>query len=188
MQRNIGSLDQPPEKYLEGYPIYFSKNVSSITAIRDKEELFGWSIVENQLQTAEEGQIYLYIDGASDDPFGHWVFECGIFLPLYCILKKHIPSVKLLSFNPKKYKQIFYTGFDVNESDITGELVPNNVVLFTQWNSLGDHIPERRDRFLYYARAFYHALVSKMPRLEKPISFLYLPRGIKENYKSRLRD
>lgn len=187
MQRRIGSLDIPPEKYIEGYPIYIAENVKTINAIRDKEEYFGWSIEEANGGISETTQICLYVDGAHDDPFGHWVFECGIFLPLYCVIKRHIPNLRLLSYNPKKYKTIFYKAYDIDESDIVSKLDEKNVVFFTQWNSLGDHIPERRDRFLQHVRLFYDTLISKMPPLSKPTSLLYLPRGIKENYKSNDR-
>jgi hypothetical protein len=129
----------------------------------------------------------LYIDGKADEPFGHWVFESGIFLPLYHRLKKQYPLLRLLSMNSKKYKQIFYNGFRLNQEDISSEVEKTNTVIFVQWNSLGDHSIPRRYEFLNHAQSFYESLVTPKEKIKKSIDILYLPRGTKENYKSNDR-
>ena len=70
-----------------------------------------------------------------NDPFGHWVFEVAVFLPLFHILKSKYPTLKLLSFNPKRYNDIFYKGFGIIDEDIVSCLPTENTVIFTEWNS-----------------------------------------------------
>jgi hypothetical protein len=162
--------------------LYFVENVVSIEAIHDKEEKFGWLATVSEHQKTSLEHYYLYIDGAPNDPFGHWVFESGIFLPLFFLLKKQYPLLQLFSFNPKKYKQIFYNSFGIDTNSVAYALEKNNTVIFTQWNSLGDHNTQRRELFRQYSRNFYESLVPRGMSLEKPIDILYLPRGKNENF------
>jgi hypothetical protein len=187
MQHRIGSLDQPPETLFEGYPLYFAQNVVSIEAIHDKEETFGWLTTVSENQTSSPEHYYLYIDGKPDEPFGHWVFESGIFLTLFFLLKKQYPSLQLLSFNPKKYKQVFYNSLGLDSNSVVYTLQPKNTVIFTQWNSLGDHDIQRGKLFRHYSRGLYDLLVGHALPFAKPIDILYLPRGVNENYKSNDR-
>jgi hypothetical protein len=187
MSRRIGSLDEEPSEKLEDYSLYFAHNVRSIEAIFDNEEKFGWMVKEDNKDVEHIPFYYLYIDGKPDDPFGHWVFECGIYLPLFFLLKKKYSSLRIFSKNPKKYKEIFYNAFGIEGREISSDLESNNTVIFTQWNSLGDHSFPRRNEFLKHAQSFYNHLVPQGANLQKPIDILYLPRGTKENFKSNDR-
>jgi hypothetical protein len=183
MQRRIGAIDEQTNTMLGKYPLYFAHNVLSIESIHDREEKFGWLITESERKEDTSMNYYFYIDGKADDPFGHWVFESAIYLPLFFLLKKEYPSLRLLSMNPKKYKDVFYKGFGLEPHDISLILEPTNIVIFTQWNSLGDHNVLRRELFLDSARSFYTSLVPHSLALPKSIDILYLPRGSKENFK-----
>jgi hypothetical protein len=103
------------------------------------------------------------------------------------MLKREYPGLRLLSMNPKKYKQIFYNGLGIDVSEVVSHLDPNNTVIFTQWNSLADHDTKKRGEFLLFAQRFYRSLVSPLREIQKTIDILYLPRGIKENFKSNDR-
>lgn len=182
MQRRIGAIGQEPDTFVEEYPIYFTKNVTHIEAINDKEQEFGWNVTEKELDTTGEQQIYLYLDGQFNDPFGHWVFEVGIYLPLFSLLKQQYPTLKLLNLNPKRYKDVFYKGFGLTPDDLASSFSDKNTIIFTQWNSLGDHIPYRSELFMQYIKRFWNGLVSSHVPLQKTINLLYLPRGSKENF------
>jgi hypothetical protein len=187
MQRRIGSLNQQPDTNLEGYPLYFSHNVSHIEPIHDTEGTFGWLITELEKNNTPPLNYYFYIDGKSDEPFGHWVFESGIFLPLFFLLKKQYPSLRILSLNPKKYKDIFYKGFGIDNTEIVSTIEANNTVIFTQWNSLADHNVTRRNEYRTFLDSFYKSLIYPLEKVNKTIDILYLPRGVQENYKSNDR-
>jgi hypothetical protein len=181
MQRRIASLDDIPTSILDDYPLYLAYNVTSIEPVMNSDARFGWLVTESERSVSEH--LYLYLDGAADDPFGHWVFESGIFLPLFHRLKTRYPTIHLFSTNPKQYKEVFYKGFGIDTTDVVSAVEANNTVIFTQWNSLGDHDITRRTKYCIFLDSFYKSLISPLGNVDKTIDILYLPRGVKENFK-----
>ena len=100
------------------------KNVISYT-YEDK-----WIINATNTKDNTNETYYLIIDTKFNDAFAHWVYESGLYLLLYNKLKKIYPNIKLhLGYN-RKYKKIFCEYFNIFDSDIVYDFLPNNTCIF----------------------------------------------------------
>jgi len=72
---------------------------------------------------------YMCIDTLYNDAFGHWVYESGIYLPLFLKIKQKYPSLKLYLNNYKNYKKIFCNYFDINDDDVVYDLHNSNICI-----------------------------------------------------------
>jgi len=132
----------------------------------------------------------LIIDTKYHDAFVHWVFESGIYLPFFIILKKKYPDLKLYSREFKKYKKLFYDFFQISSEDIIYELSPTSEYIFPlPISSL--NIKELNETWKIQFDIFLAHLTCGISNgnlsPEKSISTIFLPRQKKENYKGNDR-
>lgn len=66
--------------------------------------------------------VYFALDDLYDDAFGHWIFECAVFLDYWTELKSLFPQIRLLLRQKKRYKNLFLPVFGVS---------PENVVYYS---------------------------------------------------------
>jgi hypothetical protein len=129
---------------------------------------------------------YLIIDTLSHEAFFHWVAECAIYLPLFTILKRKYPTLKLYLKAFKTYKKIFCDFFHINQSDIVYNLVPSNICIFPMpISSL--NINTIDDRWKQQVDYLIHELTLKCADNPKNIQSILLPRQNKENFKNNDR-
>ena len=174
----IGGIDQLPSLTLEGYALYEVDNVRSITI--ENTPRYGWDVTHDPTLYGNIKEYYLYIDGYYDEGFSHWIFESSYYLPMLSKLREFYPTLKILSFRKKGYKDCVYRAFDLTENDIVYEIKEKrNKVFFFQGSSLADHT--KTDLYMNHVYRYYNKIISKCGPIQKDISVLYLPRGKKEN-------
>jgi hypothetical protein len=176
--KRVASIDQVPSFTLEGYPMYDVDNVSSITI--ENTPTYGWDVTHDPSLSGDIEEYYLYIDGYYDEGFSHWIFESSFYLPMVSKMREFYPSLKILSFRKKGYKDCVYRTFDLTENDIVYEIKEKrNKVFFFQGSSLADHT--KINIYMNHVSRFYNGITNKCGPIQKDISVLYLPRGKKEN-------
>jgi hypothetical protein len=176
--RYIGGIDELPSLTLDGYALYEENNVSSITI--ENTPKYGWDIMYEPTLRGDIKEYYLYIDGYYDEGFSHWIFESSFYLPMVAKLREFYPTLKILSFRKKGYKDCVYRAFELTENDIVYEIKEKrNKVFFFQGSSLADHT--KTDLYMNHVSRYYNAITSKCGPIQKDISVVYLPRGKKEN-------
>jgi hypothetical protein len=152
-------------------------NVTSISYIGDGK-LYGWNITVVPSTTGSV-QYYYILDTTNENAFSHWVYESALFIPEYLELLKKYPTCKLAIKSKKSYKTLLFKYYNVPLENIClfEEISDANTCFFHQYISLNDpNIPALfQNNVLRFKELF-----SSIPNT-KTISFLYLPRGIKEN-------
>lgn len=146
------------------------------------------SIHIQTLQPAKEEDPparFFALDCGENAAFGHWVYEALIYLPLYLDLKKKHPTIRLISKNPRKYKQLFFELFAVPAESVLHELPraeTPNIVYFHPVINLGAHglNPTVFDIHLERFISVVDSIVAK--RNPTRIPLLYMPRQTAENY------
>jgi hypothetical protein len=147
------------------------------------------------INTCTESESYpiLVINTKYHDAFVHWVFESGIYLPFFLILKKKYPNLKLYSKEFKKYKKLFYDFFQISSEDIIYELSPTSEYIFPlpisslNIEELNETWKIQFDVFLAKLTSYSINSISSNLSPEKSISTIFLPRQKKENYKGNER-
>jgi hypothetical protein len=99
------------------YKVYSIKNVKSYT----HSDLTVWSVETTPISDPGVQNMYFAFDTIYENAFGHWVFECAIYLPLYKLLRARIPNLKLYLKSAKTYKTLFCKYFDIHKDDVVYE-------------------------------------------------------------------
>jgi capsular polysaccharide biosynthesis protein len=187
------SFNDIPSYILEDYSIYEVKNVKSIKyhhKLFDKSMYpFGYDIELNETDNIVD-KYYFFVDTLFNDAFAHWVFESGIYIPLFKKLKEKYPSIVFYFKEIKYYKLALLKAFNINEC--VTEIEPNNIICFATYQSFHIFLPEYTQsndimidsKYISYLNKFYKLLVKIN---KKDIDILYLPRGNKENFKGNNR-
>ena len=90
------------------------------------ENFNSWHVITAAKNASHIKNIYFLLSTPFDNAFSHWVFECGIYLPLYKYLKSMYPEIKLYLKEFKCYKLLFCKYFNINEDDIVYTIDSNN--------------------------------------------------------------
>lgn len=152
------------------YKIYEVKNVFRYTY----SNFNSWELEVNESTSIEN--YYFIADTHAENAFGHWVAETGIYLPLFIILKRTYPNLKLVLRSEKVYKKLFCDFFGVK--DIVYSLEPNNLCFFpSPISALNDQ--DITDEFKKQTYIFRDCF---MPTSPIEHEFVILPRQIKENF------
>ena len=143
------------------------------------------------INTCTESYPILVINTTYHDAFVHWVFESGIYLPFYLLLKKKYPNLKLYSREFKKYKKLFYDFFQISSEDIIYDISSSSECFFPlpisslNIEELNETWKIQFDRFIVHLTSDDVKNNNLSP--EKSISTIFLPRQKKENYKGNER-
>jgi len=86
-----------------------------------------------------EISYYFIFDCPGSDAFAHWIYESFIFLPLYKLLKKEYPQLKICSSIKKKYVKNLFQFFEINENIYTEIESKNNICFFPHILCLNDN-------------------------------------------------
>lgn len=179
MSRVIAENNVEPSFMIDDYSFYVQNGVKTIN-IQHRNH-YGWDIEYENIEDKDVEVIYYYIDGIYDEAFPHWTLESGIYLHIFSKLKELYPSIKLLSFRNKNFKQIEYAAYNIDSSEISNKIeTPNNKIVFIKCCSQADHT--ECELYLTHVRRWYNYLKSLKPVVKKDIEILYLPRGTLENY------
>lgn len=129
-----------------------------------------------------ETKYYFCIDLFIDSAFSHWVFESGIYLPIYKTLLNKYPTLKLTLKHPRKYKKIFCDFFDIPDSCIEYKFddTTNTICLFPNPISSLNY-PEIPDEYKLQLN-YFMSLFSYCHENNKTTDILLLPRQKQENY------
>lgn len=162
-----------------------------------------YNIVNTNPNIDDISFIYLSLDTKEgSNCVGHWIWECGLFLPLIKDLqKKSNFPIKILLNNYKRYKINIIKDFDFDEKDI---VYSNNLTCDGKTWQENYVIPEEKFFVMYVPNFFYlwhhHSTIENIYFLntidlfrnwylptgifseKKTIPILYLVRSKKENY------
>lgn len=125
--------------------------------------------------------------------FGHWVVECGIFLPFF----KHFTDASILvNKNPHRdYKNLFFKLFNItnityldnNEDTMTEytNIPKNNICIVCRNHTQNNRTPtsENLSQYLKLLVDFREILTKDLFDYKKDIDHLFLPRNTTQNYK-----
>jgi hypothetical protein len=174
----IGENNKPPTFTIDDYSFYVQNGVTDIS-IKHRDH-YGWDITCSDIEDSEIEQYYYYIDGIYNDVFPHWTLESSIYLHVFDKLKERYPTIKILSFRNKNYKNIGYQAYNIHESLVVNKIESiKNKVIFIKCCSQADHT--ECELYISHVRRWYDYLKLQRPVLEKDIDILYLPRGNTEN-------
>lgn len=178
-----------PSFYLDDYEVYELNNVVRIKThhtLFDSTYDFGWDVVindtiETKNSREQTNPKYFFCDTLLEDAFGHWVFESAIYIPLYWKLKKEHPNLKWLLNNRKHFKEVLLKGAGLQEDDIVYNIDSyENTFYFPFYTSHHDLTLDTK--YKDKLKKFHEFFMNRFGTVEKTVDFLYLPRGIKENY------
>ena len=99
------------------YEFEIRKNVASYGFKEGHHDAAWLTTHTTPLNESDDPTRYLCID-THNDSFAHWVFECGIYLPLFKLLKEKYPNLKIWLRIQRSYKILFMDYFAINSSDI----------------------------------------------------------------------
>ena len=151
------------------------KNVCTITPHFNRYTL----VCDTDCIQESENTQYLNIDTLYHDAFSHWVFECAIYLPLFLLLRRKYPRLKIYSSGYKVYKKLFYDYFEIRETDIVYHLDPSNLCIFPKpISSLNVNAIDET----WKLQVDYFFTVLNAGSISKDIFLLFMPRQKKENY------
>ena len=131
------------------------------------------------------------------DCFGHWIYECAIFLPAILRIRKQYPSLKLVLNCSRKYKLNTLIDFNFLDSDIiyndkyTSETllswlespIENALIFIPKFFFVQITLIET-PMFLPCLMDFQRHYKNLIGHVDKTIDFLYLIRSRKELYNS----
>ena len=176
----IGDTNTTPSFIIEDYSFYAQNGVIDINI--QHRDTYGWDIKYSDIKDSEVEEYYYYIDGIYDDAFGHWIFESGIYVHVFNKLKEKYPSIKILSFKPKGYKDIVYDAHNITYDSIADEIGNiKNKIIFIKCCSLADHTD--CELYLSHVRNWHTYFKEQIKLEEKDIDILYLPRSNTNNYR-----
>ena len=130
-------------------------------------------------ESKHEKNNYFILEWCQDNStaFGHWVYECCVYVPYYLELKKKIPSLKLYITIKRKFKDIFLEYLGVDVKDIVYSLELPNTCIFHEIISLADN--QLSDEYKIVFDNFLNCFPKKY---DKTTKMLIMPRQVKENY------
>jgi hypothetical protein len=118
----IDNLTEPTEtvsvEHTDVYKVFSVNNVINY----EHKDYNSWVVETTNYNSAAATKLYCVIDTIYNDAFCHWVFECAIYLPLFKLLQRKHPLIKLYLKTPRAYKTIFCEHFDIMASDIVYSL------------------------------------------------------------------
>jgi len=165
------------------FKVFQVKNVLDY-AYNDKKTHHAIQISFNKPSADLTVDHYFVIDNHLNEAFGHWVFESAIYLPIYNILRKTYPSLKLVLKCPKVYKKIFTAFFGITDIVYTIDKTKSNLCFFPSPISsltINDCSPTNRAQLTDFMIHFYtYKLPQQVP--EEKYDFLIMPRQKRENY------
>ena len=135
---------------------------------------------QSNIINENEKDYYFIFDCPASDAFCHWVYESFIFLPLYKLLKKEYPQLKICSSNKKKYVKNLFQFFDINENIYNEIQSENNTCFFPHILSLNDNNINQH-LFIDLIEQF-KTYIDKHTLNFFNAEILLLPRNNKENY------
>jgi hypothetical protein len=130
---------------------------------------------------------YFIFDCPGNDAFGHWIYECFIFVPMFLELIKIYPEIKILTTNIKKYCKIFFKLWGINNEIINTIENPVNICFFPPVLSLNDNNIDQ-SLFIKYIDMFVYKINDILePYIFPSRELLFLPRNNIDNYISNDR-
>jgi hypothetical protein len=164
--------------------IYKYYTVNDVVSYSNGSAFDSWNIITKpQLSHSNASAMYLIIDTHFDDAFSHWVYECAVYLELFCILKEKYPELRLHVKTRRTYKELFYSMFSIKEH-IVYTLEPNNICLFPSPISMLNCM-ELSPEYTEQLRVFFTRFQDY--KTKHAIDVLFLPRQMKENYNNNLK-
>ena len=167
------------EKWVQ--PIRCFQNVSEYKEVEGPDYCWDITYECESYPTECESAIYFILDSSNHAAFSHWVYESSTWIPFFVEIQKRFPSCRLVLKQMKTYKHLFLDFYGVSSESILVEpnIEPKNFCFFHTYTSLNDtSLPS-----IYYINFIeYQKKLQFVPRVEKTIPFLYLPRGTKENF------
>jgi len=174
----IGENNKAPTFVIDDYSFYVQNGIRDISI--NHRDHYGWDITYSDIADSEVEEYYYYIDGIYNNVFPHWTLESSIYLHIFHKLKEKYPTIKILSFINKKYKNIGYEAYNIPQSCIVNKIeTSKNKVIFIKCCSQADHT--ECELYLSHVRRWYNYLKNQRPIVKKDIDILYLPRGNIEN-------
>lgn len=109
---------------VNGNKYFICNNVKKYIYDEVYKEKDKWIIESyNYSDFLEENKIlevsnYFIMDNRPESAFGHWFYECFIFIFDYIELKKKINNLKLVLMDRKNFKNLFLNYLNIREDDI----------------------------------------------------------------------
>ena len=201
-EHNIKELNNMTEININNIIFMIEKNIKSVTIINYDNNIKSNEIYKEEINQNDIKIFFLY-EYIWHSSFGHWVYECAIFLPFFNIIKKKYKNIKLLvNKDPiRNYKKLFFDLFDINDNDIYylednnydyysntyyNNIPSNNICIISNNNTVNTFINLINNKFIDVFNYFYKEINNKIEfnniRYEKTIKNLYLERSKIQNY------
>ena len=169
------------ERNHEKIGIYKVFTVDNVKSYRNCDIHFNSWIIDTFHESNDKSKYtYFIIDTIFNEAFGHWVFECAVYLDLFLLLKKRYPSLKLHLKTKRTFKLLFCSLFTINAEDIVYSLEPSNISYFPSPISLQNNRDLPQD-YIDQMRVFFLRFNQYKSKIVSPAT-LIMPRQSKENY------
>jgi hypothetical protein len=160
--------------------IYKYFTVPNVLSYSNGSDFKSWTITTGTPPAGDRPPVmYFIIDTHFDDAFSHWVYECAVYLELFCILKEKYPDLRLHVKTRRGYKHLFYSMFSIREEDIVYSLEPKNISFFPTPVSLLN-CTELSFDYIEHLRAFF--IRFQQYKEKHTTDVVFLPRQTSENY------
>ena len=151
----------------------------------------------DEIKNESENYYFIIENQFGSDAFAHWCFESAIYVPLFLVLKKNYPNIKLVMYSYKNFKKLFLeklgvsvlditsgdrSGSDitVRKNDIVYELHTNNTCFFVKPTSLNQ---KNIDTYYKDKVDIFCNLLNYGEEKNKIRDIIMLPRQKLENFK-----
>lgn len=166
------------ELYSKSIKLFLVNNITEYTLSSDNFQDF----IINTASSSEslDKNTYLIVDLYYHNCVGHWIYESGIYLSLFNILKKEYNNLKLVLKEEKTYKKLFCRYFNILDNSIIydTEINSNNLCIIpSPITALNLRVNKSDLIELFFIEQ--HKLYNKREKLYK---YIVLPRQTKENY------
>ena len=172
---------------IEGYKINKYTFVTNYTYTICKPEL---TILQDFIEdsVSSEMEYYYIFDCPNSNAFGHWIFESFIFYPIFLIIQKIYPTIKIVVKNKKRYIKNFfnYVGLDLIISDSIQ--VKNNTCFFNPLVCLNISNNQTLDLLKEFCLKMRYFIRSNIiPCISIKNNIILLPRDLKDNFEGNDR-
>jgi hypothetical protein len=176
--------DQIHKEYIDDFKIYSVKNIQSYTHVNFNS----WHINVGNSETTYTSKIqhYFAADTFIHTAFSHWVYETGIYLPLFKKLKAIYPDTKIYFQDKRQFKILFCKYFEIEDEDIVYSFdtsIPSICYFPSPISALNETY--LNPTYVTYLNRFMDYFIDKENK--EIYSVNIMPRQTKENYKGNDR-
>lgn len=205
---NETNINEINEININNIVFNIEKNIKSVT-ITDFNNNIKLNEFYNEELNQNDVKIFFLYEYIWHSAFGHWFYECAIFLPFFNIIKKKFKNIKLLvnKYPIRDYKKLLFNLFDIKDDDIYYlenynydysnhtyyiDIPSNNICIICNNNTVNTQLNlitnNYKDIFNFFLKEINDKIKLNNINYEKTIKNLYLPKSKIQNYEPNEKD